>query len=578
MRMGNKSRLARRIIGVPVAVAAVAALLVGCSDSDPEPSAVTDEAASGGTVRVLSSASAFVSLDPQRVYTTLEANVSNLITRTLTTFQTTSDGESKLVGDLAEGTGKPSKDKKTWTFKLREGIKWETGSAITCEDIRYGVLRSFDAVSDEPVITGGSPYPMDWLDVDSKYRGPKADGTGDVGGVTCTNDSTIRFDLRKPIGNFPSATSLTSFAPVPKNNDTWEEYGDDPVSSGPYVLDTYQPADDDDKGSAVFVRNPHFDSKTDDVREAKPDKIVFNFGIDRDYAASQLIADNPEYANAVLFEDVPQTYIQQVLNDDELGARTVSDSGSSVSYLAINSRKVSDVKCRQALRYAFNKRKYMEVSGGELSGMYATTMLAPNDPAHKDHDTYDLADAPQGNLDRAKELLAGNECPTELVLDVADSEESLTKAETIVTTYGRLGITVKTNAIPPEEYYTQISQPDEQHDLAVAGWAPDWPGGSGIMPALFDGDLIKDGINSNFSLLDDTEINERIDEASVEADPDKAHEMWGQLDADISELAVTVPISFNKITVLCGSNIRGASLSPRWDEIDLASLGTADGT
>jgi peptide/nickel transport system substrate-binding protein len=89
--------------------------------------------------------------DPQRTYLGRDlTNASRMFYRTLTQLTT----DNKLVPDLATDTGKASNNNKTWTFTLRQGPKWQDGSPVTCEDIKYGVSRTF-AVN---TIAGGPNY------------------------------------------------------------------------------------------------------------------------------------------------------------------------------------------------------------------------------------------------------------------------------------------------------------------------------------------------------------------------------------------------------------------------------------
>ena len=567
-------------VSAAMAASLAVAMLSACTEDPPVSVGVQDSPGTGGTVRILTAQPGFATLDPQRIFVTTEANVSKLITRTLTTFRAAPGKEGgELVGDLATDTGRPNEDNTAWDFTLRDGIKWDNGKSVTCEDVRYGVLRNFDAANEEDaVITGGPPYPKQWLDVPDDYRGPRVDGIDDVGGVTCSDDKTIHFDLKEPAGTFPYATAMSAFSPVPEAADTWADYGLAPMSTGPYRLTEYRPAEDGGQGTAVFERNPYWDSRIDPVRRAAPDRIVWEFGVDPQYAAQQIVADNPEFSNAVMYDNIPSNFIQQVINDDQLSRQLVNGATSTVRYMAINTATVTDVDCRRALAYAFNKRKYLDVLGGELFGTYATTMLAPDDPAHKDFDTYGLANKPDGDMDKARELLDTTDCPDSLALDVAGSDLGRRYADTVVTTYGRLGITVKVHEFSPDTYYDEIARPSAQHDLVLAAWAPDWPGGSGVIPALFSGELILDNANSNFSLLDDADVNGAIEVALDETDEAASYSLWGDLDEQIQELAAVVPINFVTVNLLCGKDVRGAFVNAQWSSVDVGSLGLATGS
>ncbi|MGH8877999.1 MAG: hypothetical protein ACRD0P_11750, partial [Stackebrandtia sp.] len=160
-----------------------------------------------------------------------------------------------------------------------------------------------------------------------------------------------------------------------------------------------------------------------------------------------------------------------------------------------------------------------------------------------------------------------------LTLDVEGSVRGERLADTVVDTYGRLGITVDINKIPSNEFFNILTDPKKSHDLTLSGWAPDWPGGSGSIPALFDGDLIKDGGNTNYGKLDDPKINKLIDEAGAESDPDKAHKLWGELDEKLQKHAAAVPIVYAKLLALCGQDVRGGVLNTALGAVDIASLG-----
>lgn len=579
--MRRKAGTRRKAVAV-VAAALSVSLLTACTGTDPKPETVASAPGDGGTVRIY--LNALETLDPQRQFVTSGMNVSNLITRTLTTFQQEPGKKPKLVGDLATDTGKPNKDNTEWSFTLREGIKWQDGTTVKCEDVRYGVLRSFDIRRDEDdqVITGGPPYPTDWLKAPEDYAGPKGDVSDEQVGVECEDKRTIRFELENPQANFPSAAALSAFSPVPQKHDSWADYGDEPVATGPYKLASYKPAERDDDGvtiepgKAVFERNRFWDSRTDAVREAKPDKVILEIGKDAEDVAQQIISGNPDYDNAVLYDSVPAKYVSQVVNDKQLKKQTVAGSTAAVRYMSINTQTVTDRDCRRALMYGFNKSKYMDVYGGDVFGDYATTILPPSDPAHRDFDVYGLGGNPDGDLDKAKELLdETKDCPKTLTLDYDGSTPRGERlAETVVETYGRLGITVKPKKVPGD-YYDTLSDPDSSHDLTLAAWVPDWPGGSGVIPALFHGDLIREGTNTNFAKLDDPDINTAIDEASAETDTDKSYELWADLDERIQEEAAIVPIVYAKVVNLCGEDVRGGRLQAQLGSIDISALGVA---
>ena len=85
--------------------------------------------------------------DPQRMYIGRDlADSSRLFYRSLVSFPVSEDPTTSVtpVPDLATDTGKASNKGKTWKFTLKDGVKWEDGKPVTCEDVKYGISRTFD--------------------------------------------------------------------------------------------------------------------------------------------------------------------------------------------------------------------------------------------------------------------------------------------------------------------------------------------------------------------------------------------------------------------------------------------------
>jgi peptide/nickel transport system substrate-binding protein len=100
--------------------------------------------AKGGTVYVLQDGD-FTSLDPANNYRTESEDVGRLIYRSLTFAKDTPGEDLSIQPDLAESLGTSSDGGRTWTYRLREGLKYEDGVPITAQDVKYGVMRSFES-------------------------------------------------------------------------------------------------------------------------------------------------------------------------------------------------------------------------------------------------------------------------------------------------------------------------------------------------------------------------------------------------------------------------------------------------
>ncbi|MFI5908790.1 ABC transporter substrate-binding protein [Dactylosporangium sp. NPDC051541] len=543
----------------------------GCSDADakngPQPPRT------GGTVHVVVSAKP-AHLDPQRVATATEANLSRLLTRTLTTFKSEPGAaSSEIVGDLATDAGRPSEGNRVWDFQLKDDLRWEDGTPITCADVKHGVERSFGGA-----FSVAQPYAKTYLANAERYAGPY-NGGQELSSVQCTDTKNVRFTLNQPIGDFGYTVAMSVFAPVPAKHDTKGDYDKKPFASGPYKLQ------ENTDQQLVYVRNNFWDRKTDTVRKAYPDKIVVQVNGDLPTVTSNLITSDGDNADTVeLDKNVAPNFVQQVINDPDLSARAVQGSYGGIRYIALNTKRIPNLDCRKALVYAFDKRKFRAAAGGSVYGDYATTMIAPQLKAHKDFDLYDSANNVEGKPDVALKLMdqqqkSGKPCANTLTLSIPDQKDIRRLAATIVETYQQIGIQVKINGIDPNTYFDVIGNPANANDLLWAGWIPDWANGSAVIPPLFDGRLIPTTAgatnNQDYPLLNDPAINDQISAALAESVPDRQYRLWGELDQKIAEQAVTIPIVYMKALRMAGTNIRGGFIHPQFGQPDLCALGLA---
>jgi peptide/nickel transport system substrate-binding protein len=158
-----------------------------------------------------------------------------LIYRTLTFVDDTPGQKLQIKPDLAESLGKPSADKKTWTYKLRSGLKFEDGSPITSKDIKYGVERSFAT----DIYKDGATYLTDLLANPKRLRRSVQEPNKDLSVRANPGRQHDRVhSTRRParLGLDPGAVL---HAPVPKAKDDKQNYDFHPVSSGPYKISSY---------------------------------------------------------------------------------------------------------------------------------------------------------------------------------------------------------------------------------------------------------------------------------------------------------------------------------------------------
>jgi len=538
----------------------------------------------GGTVFVYMQAN-FDILDPQRTYSAVEMNALRLLNRTLTTYRSVpGQAGSEIVGDLATDIGRPSEGNTVWEFTLKPNLKWEDGSPVTCSQVKYGIERRFADIMDE-----GAHYPIDYLKPNAtQYEGPYLGGNNDGKGlesIKCDDERNIRFELQKPVGDFGYTVALSTFAPVPPEKDTKEKYAKGPFSNGPYKIESWTDE------SLTMVRNQWWNPATDQVRKAYPDKIVFKFEADDNgIVTNQLIEDQGDARNSLVLDaNISPNFLQQVVNDPDLLKRTISGPTSAVRYMAINTSVIKDQACREALIYAFNKRKWRAVNGGSVTGDYATTMIPPEVRSYKKFDVFDSIANPEGNPAKTQQILAERAkakqpCRSKIKVAFPDTALRRRLMTTVVEAYQRVGIEVQLVPLDRSTYYnTGAGDPTNDYDMMLVGWIPDWANGSAILPPIFRSSVIPTvspvtghaAGNVNMSMLRSAKIDEQMEAALAETVPERQWALWGDIDMQIQQLAVTIPILYEKAISMEGSNVRGGFIHPAFGMPDLCALGLA---
>ncbi|MHA7959376.1 ABC transporter substrate-binding protein [Streptomyces sp. L500] len=566
------------VISRRVAAAAVSVVLVGgaaaCgpkeSGGDSAGGGADGAPKKGGTLTVLNRAPQ-KQFDPARLYTSGGGNIPSLVYRTLTTRNRENGAEgTKVVPDLATDTGTASDDAKTWTYKLKDGLKYEDGTPITSADIKYGVERSF-----APELSGGAPYLRDWLIGGDTYQGPYKEQKG-LDSIETPDARTIVFKLKKSEGDFPYFATSTQFAPVPKAKDTGAKYAEHPVSSGPYKV----VKNTNDGEQMVLERNPNWSEETDKERHAYPDRIEVKSGLAPAVINQRLSAGQGADAAAVTTDtNLGPAELAQVTGDKKLAARVGTGHFGYTNYLAFNpkAKPFDDPKVREAIAYAVNRTSVVNAAGGSALAEPATTFL-PNQKSFG-FTPYDPFPAgATGNAAKAKELLkeAGHPDGLDITLTHSTAQNFETSPEIATALQAALkeaGIRVKLEGLEENDYDEKTHSVDKQPDLFLAHWGADWPSGGPFLAPIFDGrQIVKDGANFNASRLDDSAVNNEIDEINKITDHDAAAKRWGALDQRIGAQALTVPLFHPVYKRLVGKDVKNVVISDWTGVLDVSQV------
>ncbi|MFB7937785.1 ABC transporter substrate-binding protein [Streptomyces sp. NPDC056049] len=528
----------------------------------------------GGTLRLVSWMDAD-SWDPARSYSGWVWNMQRLYTRTLMTYAAApgADGLS-VVPDLAEAQPEVSSDGRTYTFRLKSGLKYEDGSPITAADVKYGIERTF-----APEIAGGPTYLVDVLDQKQKYQGPYKDtGTTGLRSVETPDDRTLVFRLAEADSRFPYLLTMGATAPVPRERDTKADYGTKPLSSGPYRFSTYR-----QDRSLVLVRNENWDPATDPLRKALPDRVELTIEPDQDKADQRLLAGTADLDASQV--GLGQEAAPRALSDPKLKAQTDNPYSGYLRMAGMisDTAPLNNVDCRKAVVYATGTKALRTARGGDTFSSPQGSMLPPTVRGADSYDPFGLTGgAPRRQ--EAKDALRACGKPDGFTTKIAVNGGNHKDVQVVTALQSDLkaaGITLDIERFDDvSAYFAALSSPGTLKDkgigMLVLGWGADFPTGAGFLQPLADSTPGRTQANSNYARVNDPQIDELFDRASAETDEDAATRLYQEANHRVTDGAYYLPFSAEKVLNYRNPRLTNVYVHEAFNLVDVQALGIGE--
>lgn len=386
-------------------------------------------------------------------------------------------------------TWETSEDGLTWTFHLRDGLKWSDGTPLTANDFVYSWQRVCD-----PAVA--APYAETVLGMVKGYDEAIA---GDITAlaVSAPDDLTLVVELSAPCSYFGSLAAFATLSPVQQatveaNGDAWAVAPETYVSNGPFYMTEWVP------GSHItFSKNPNYWN----ADAIKLDRLKFLLIEDSNAAYSAY-----QTGEALMIKDVPTEEIPSLEGNGEFYV----DPIIGTYYLSLNLTEevFQDARVRQALSLAID-REY--VAGTLMQGTYtaASSFMGPGwvdtdgsefmANANGGQPYIDVTDY-EGNLAKAKELLAeagypdGEGFPA-ISYTTNDAGYHKVVAEYLQQAWAELGITLDVNIVEWASF-TPMRRAQE-YDAARNGWVGDYSDPSNMLELFYSSNGNNDGKFSN---------------------------------------------------------------------------------
>ena len=409
---------------------------------------------------------------------------------------------NEVIGGQAE-SWETSEDGLTWTFTMRDGLKWSDGTDLNAKDFEYSFKRMVDPNTAAPYaetclgMIDGFEEAAGFPDADGN---PTAEPNPDALNVKASDDGkTLTIVLSYPCSYFDKMAAFATMSPVQQatveaNGDAWCTSPDTFVSNGPYMITDWTPSE-----RIVLTKNPNYVGGWD---SSKIVSDTITLLLLEDSSASFAAYNSGE---AVLIKDVPTDEIPSLTKAEDGGDFYV-DTILGTYYVSLNLQRdaFKDAKVRKALSLAID-RDY--VANTIMQGTYsaADSIVGPGivDESGYFHDNgnapYISADY-EANLAEAKKLLEeagypnGEGYPT-IEYSTNDAGYHVPLAEYLQQAWGDLGITLTINKMEWSSF-TPARRAGE-YDVARNGWVMDYNDPSNMLDLFCSGNGNNDGKYAN---------------------------------------------------------------------------------
>ncbi len=450
------------------------------------------QAAGGGEGHFAIGAGSIDHLDPALWYFALTWRLGFALCTPLVTFPDAADEAGKqVVGGLAD-LPEVSADGKTYTFTLKDGVKFADGKPITGDDVK----ATFERIFTPDLASPAAGFFTDIVGAEDFAAGKAKD----ISGITADGNK-VTFQLKGPLASFLKRMTMPFTCPIPRGTAATPMENGELLVTGPYKVDSYQP-----NQKLVLVRNPNY---PEDVMGRHPqlDKMTIDIGVDPAQAGLMLRAGQLD----LFLENLAAADAAQAVNDATLKDRVFKSARAEVLYLFMNNDvpPFDNVKVRQAVNYAINRNALLRVWGGPSQGAVTDQVLPPTMSGWKDADIYPMS----GDPAKAKELLAeaGVTLPIQTkVVTISDQAGYKEVAQAIQAQLKDVGINIEVDAVINSVQYAQISTRAAKVPMGLTMWSQDYPDPDDFIDVLLDGTRMTDTNNQDFAAFNNPEISKEI--------------------------------------------------------------------
>ena len=496
--------------------------------------ALADQPKQGGAV-VVTFKDDLATLDPAVGYDWQNWSIIKSIFSGLMDYE---PGTTKLMPDLAQSYT-ISDDGLTYTFKLRPGLKFHNGRAVTSADVKYSIERAVNPKTQCP----GAGY----FSMIQGYDDEAAGKTTTLTGITTPDDRTVVFKLTAPNATFLHIMAINFAFVVPKEEvDKYgADFGHHPVGTGAFKFVEWQ------LGQKLVLER-----FKDYHRPGVPylDRLTFEFGQEPTVALLRLQRGEVD----ILGDGIPPAQFLQVTGDPKNKDLWVAGEQMHTGYITLNvkMKPFDNLKVRQAVNMALDKKRIIQIINGRAQ--VANQVLPPPLPGYdKNFQGYPFDPA------AAKKLLAEAGYPDgfSTTLYATDTDPQPRIAQAIQQDLAAIGIKADIKSLSGAAV-VEAGGTEGQAPMVWSGglaWIADFPDPSDFYTVILGcAGAVKGGWNWPWYCNPELDKRAAAADAMVSASQqDQRAEAWKGIFDDVMKDAPWVPIMNEKRYTMHADRVGG---------------------
>ena len=520
----TRTKTSRRTIQFGAALLVSALALVGCSSS-PDSSA-TDKASGatqgasgapteGGTLNVGRTA-AVTALDPATQITANNAFAIDKVFESLVSF----DKDGKIIPWLASDYT-ISDDGLTYTFTLRDGLKFSDGTAVTADDVVFSLDRHQKLGDD-------SPLPL----------------SGPISAITATDPKTVTITLTAAYTPLISELANFSNGIYPKDfgGNSEEEFFKKPVGTGPFVVDQWDP-----NGDISFTKNTNY------WQDGKPyvDKLVYKLVTDDTQLQQQLVAGQLN-----IIDHVPYANVADLKANSSVKVETNKSWEIEQVFFNTKNQYFADEHVRRAIAQAIDREGIVNaVTFGTAT--VANSLIPPTIEYSANDEGYAL----KYDLQAAKAELAKSAFPNgfSATLSIKSGNSALAQeAQIVQQSLAQLGITVTIETLEPATFSSKVYK-DYNYDFMINSGQSDSPDPDGLVSFQADPEGFS---HSYWTFYTNDDVTKLLTKGRATADGDARKQIYLDIQKTMAEQVPYIPLYYTSVIKASTSSVDGLTVLP----------------